>query len=102
MLYMIVSTHTPEACPIANKTSMEKAVSANQRADKVLKALGITMQGMWTDMLAHTVFILVDVPKAELLSQMAIELQLMDWNTQIAHPVVTMQEALSRIPQQKK
>jgi hypothetical protein len=96
MLYMIVSTHTPDTCPIVNPTSMQKMVSANQRMAEVSKALGITVQGSWTDMPAHTIFMLVDAPKPEVLGQMAMELHLIDWNTSVIHPVITMQDAMSR------
>jgi hypothetical protein len=81
---------------------MEKMISANQRMSDVAKALGVTVQGSWTDMPAHTIFMLLDAPKPEALGQMAMELHLMDWNTSIAHPVVTMQEALARVQQLKK
>lgn len=102
MLYMIVSTHTPDTCPIVNPASMEKMVSANQRMGDVAKALGVTVQGTWTDMPAHTIFMLLDAPKPEVLGQMAMELHLMDWNTSIMHPVVTMQESMARVQPRKK
>ncbi len=73
MLYMIVSTHNPDTCPIVNPTSMQKMVSANQRMADVTKALGVTVQGSWTDMPAHTIFMLIDAPKPEVLQQTARE-----------------------------
>lgn len=70
--------------------------------DEVAKALTITFQGSWTDMPAHKIYMLNDAPKPEAFGQMAIELHLMDWNTTIAHPVITMQEALTRAQQHKE
>jgi hypothetical protein len=102
MLYMIVSTHSPDTCPLVNFTSMQKMVSANQRMADVSKALGITVQGSWTDMPAHTIYMLLDAPKPEVLGQMAMELHLIDWNTSVIHPVITMQEAMSRAQQHKE
>jgi hypothetical protein len=102
MLYMIIATHTPETCPMVNATSMEKMVSGTKRMAEVSNALGVSVQGSWTDMPAHTIYMLVDAPKAEALGQMAMELHLMDWNTSVAHPVITMQEALSRAQQHKE
>ncbi len=102
MLYMIVSTHTPDICPMVNRTSMEKMISATKRLPEVAKALGVTVQGSWTDMAAHTIYMLVDTPKAEALGQMGMELHMMDWNTSNAHPVITMQEALSLAQQHKE
>jgi hypothetical protein len=102
MLYMVIATHTPDNCPMTNKVSMEKMVSGTKNMDKVAKALGITIQGSWTDMPAHTIYMLIEAPKAEALGQMAMELHLIDWNTSVAHPVITMQEALSRAQQHKE
>lgn len=102
MLYLIISTHTPDACPVVNPVSMEKMVTANKRMAEVTKALGVTVKGMWTDMPAHAIFTLLDAPKPEVLSQMSIELHMMDWNRSIVHPVVDVQEALSRVQQANK
>ena len=102
MLYMIVSRHTPEACPVVNKTSMEKMVSANQRMGEYTKAIGVTVKGMWTDMPAHTIFMLLDAPNAHLLSKMAFELHLIDNNTSVIYPVITMQEAMAQAQQREK
>ena len=102
MLYMVIARHTPDNCPIINKVSMEKMVSGTKRMAEVAKALGVTVQGSWTDMPAHTIYMLLDAPRAEALGQMAMELHLIDWNTSIVHPVVTMQEAMSRAQQHKE
>jgi len=101
MLYMIVSKHSPESCPVANITTREKLVSANQHLNDVTKALGVNVIGTWTDMPAHMVFMLVDAPKPEALSKMAVELHLADWNTSITHPIITLQEAMTQLQQQK-
>ena len=102
MLYMIISTHSPESCPITNPKSMEKMIFSNQHMDEIAKKLGVTVKGMWADMGAHTTFALLDAPKPELLGQMAVELRLMEWNTSFTHPVITLEEAMAVLQQQKK
>ena len=102
MLYMVISTHNPETCPMINAKSMEKMVYGSKHMAEVSKSLGITVQGSWTDMSAHTIYMLINAPKPETLGQMAMELHLMDWNISNAHPVITMQEALSLAQQHKE
>jgi hypothetical protein len=97
MLFMVVSQHSPESCPMVNETSREKLFTANQRMNEVAKALEIKVIGSWADMPAHMIFMLVDTPKPETPGKMAVELHLLDWNVSTVHPVVTMQEVLAQL-----
>jgi hypothetical protein len=97
MLHMVVATHSPANCPMVDKASGQKLLSANQRSAEVGKKLGATLQGSWTDMPAHITFMLVDAPNAHVVNQMAIELKMMDWNTVVVYAVVTAQEAMANL-----
>jgi muconolactone delta-isomerase len=101
MLHMVVATHGPESCPVVAPDSMNKASSAIKRMGEVTKALGITVQGSWTNMPGHVMYFLLDAPNAHVVNQMAMELQLMDWNTVDVNPVITVQEAMTRLQQRK-
>ena len=101
MLFMIVSQHTAESCPMVNMVSKEKLITSGQRQNEVAKVLGVNVLGSWVDMPAHLIFMLVDAPKAELLGKMAMELHLVDWNISITHPVVTMQDAMAQLQPKK-
>lgn len=101
MLFMIVSKHSPESCPMVNTTSRENLIASNQRMNDVAKSLGVKILGTWADMPAHMIFMLIDAPKPEVLSKMAVELHLVDWNTSITHPVITMQEAMAQLQKKK-
>jgi hypothetical protein len=79
----------------------DKALSVKQRMGEVTKALGITVQGAWTNMPGHTVYFLLDAPNAHVVNQMAMDLHLMDWNTVVVNPVVTLEQAMERLQQQK-
>lgn len=97
MLHMIVATHSPDNCPMNDAALAKKVLAQNQRIPQVSKKLGVTVQGSWTNMLGHITFMLVDAPNAHVLNEMAIELQLMNWNTGVIYPVTTMQEALAHL-----
>ena len=53
----------------------------------------MTVQGGWTNMPAHTVYVLVDAPNAHVVNEVIMEIGLMDWNTVEVNPVLTLQEA---------
>lgn len=97
MLHMIVSTHGPDTCPAVVPALAQKMTANNKRTNDVAKALGVTIQGTWTDMPSHTIFMLVDAPNAHVLGQMAMELHLIDWNKSRVYPVITMQEAITQL-----
>jgi len=99
MLHMVVATHGPDRCPMTDPALAQKLLTANQRMGDVTQKLGVTLQGSWTNMPAHTTFMLVDAPNAHVVDQMAIELKLMDWNTIRVYAVVTMQEAMAHLRQ---
>ena len=48
---------------------------------------------------AHPIYVLVDAPNTNVVNQMAMELRLMDWNTLVVNPVVTLQEAATTAQQ---
>jgi hypothetical protein len=91
---MIVATHGPDTCPMNDAALAKKVLAASQRIPAVSKKLGVTVQGSWTNMPGHITFMLVDASNAHVLNEMAIELQLMNWNTVVMYPVTTLQEAL--------
>jgi len=101
MLHMVVGTHGPDTCAAVVPEVRDKALSALKRMDEVAKRLGITVQGSWTNMPGHTLYFVVDAPNAHVVNQMTVELQLMDWNTVVVNPIITMQEAMARLQQRK-
>jgi hypothetical protein len=101
MLHMVVATHGPETCAAVVPAVAEKALSASTRMSEVTKALGITVQGAWTNMPGHTLYVLLDAPNAHVVNQMAVELHFMDWSTWVVNPVVTLQQATEKLQQQK-
>jgi hypothetical protein len=101
MLHMMVATHGADTCAYAIPALRDKALSAMKRRDEVAKKLGITLKGGWTNMPGHTIYFLCDAPNAHAVNQMAVELQLMDWNTVAVIPLTTFEEAMAMLQQRK-
>ena len=97
MLYMIVSTHSPESCPMGNPETAKKAQSMMQRMDEVAKKYGIKVQGAWNNVPSHTAFMVVDAPNTDALGLMAIDLGTETWTTSRLYPIEPMQASVARI-----
>jgi hypothetical protein len=94
---MVVATHGPDTCAAVVPEVTEKAKAGFQQIGEASKKLGITVQGVWTDMTAHTLYFLVDAPNAHVVSQLFRDIHLMDWNTVVVNPVITLQEAMGTL-----
>jgi muconolactone delta-isomerase len=101
MLHVVVATHSPDTCAAVVPEVRDKAMSSMKRRDEVAKKLGITLQGAWTNMPGHITYLVCDAPNAHVVNQMAAELKLMDWNTVVVTPVITLDDAMTRLQQQK-
>ncbi len=95
MLYMVIATHSPESCPMSNATVRQKTVVNNQKVVELTKKYNVTQQGSWTFFGGHVIYMLVDAPNAHVINQMLMELGIMEWNTVVINPVITMQEAMA-------
>jgi len=102
MLHMLVATHTPDMCAAVVPKWREKALAGFKQMDKTAKALGISMKGSWTNMPAHTIYVVCDAPNAHVVNQLASEMHLVDWNTVVVTPVISFEEAMARLQQASK
>jgi hypothetical protein len=98
MLYMIVSTHGPEICPMDNPEAAKKMRYAIEHMNEVTKKLNIKVNGNWANVAAHTIYMLVDANNAHDISKMAIELRLIEWNTVHINPVLPMADVAKMVP----
>ncbi|MGB2694841.1 MAG: DUF3303 family protein [Dehalococcoidia bacterium] len=101
MLHMLIAEHGADSCPASHQDVREKYLPHMGRRDEVTKKLGVTIQGGWTDMPGHLIYMLVDAPNAHAVTEMAIELHLMDWNTVVVRPVITMEQATEKAASRK-
>ncbi len=97
MLHMVVATHGPDTCAAVVPAAAEMAKAGFQQLGGAAKKLGITVQGTWTNMPAHIMYILVDAPNAHVVNQLFRDIHLMDWNTVVVNPVITLQEAMGSL-----
>jgi hypothetical protein len=94
---MMIAEHGPDTCPASNASLREKFMPHMGRRDEVAKKLGAGIQGSWSDMPGHLLYFVVDAPNAHTVTQLAMELHLMDWNTITVRPVVNMEEATQKV-----
>ena len=92
MLHMVVATHGPETCALLVHEIGDKALTALERMDEVAKGHGANMEGGWSDMSGHTIYMVIDAPNAHIVNQMMMELQFTEWNKVAIHPVVAMRD----------
>ncbi len=97
MLHMAVATHGPDTCAAVVPEVTKIAMAGFQQLGDAAKKLGVTVQGTWTNMPAHTIYFLVDAPDAHAVSQLFRDIRLMDWNTVVVNPVVILQEAMDSL-----
>lgn len=95
MLHMLLATHGPDTCAAAVPEIMDMAMTGFQKMDDVAKSLGITIQGSWANMPGHVIYMVVDAPNAHVVNRLARETQLMNWNTVVVTPIITLDEAVA-------
>jgi len=78
--------------------SAEKMRYAMDHMNEVTKKLNIKVNGNWVNVPAHIIYMLVDASNAHDISRMAIELRLIEWNTVVINPVLTMAEVAKMVP----
>ncbi len=94
MLHMMVATHGPDTCAAVIPDVAEIARAGFGQMGEVSKRLGITVQGAWSNMPGHVLYFLVEAPNAHAVNQLSRDIHLMDWNTVVVNPVITLPEAI--------
>ena len=101
MLHMMIAEHEAESCPASHMSVREAYLPYMARLDETAKPLGATIVGAWANMPAHVLYFVVEAPNAHVVTQLAMDLHLMDWNTVNVHPVVDTQEATRKAGERK-
>ncbi len=94
MLHMVVTTHGPETCAAHDPNIAEIARTGFGSIGEASKKLGVTVEGAWSNMPGHVMYFLMEAPNAHVINQLARDIHLMDWNTVVVNPVVTLTEAI--------
>jgi hypothetical protein len=95
MLFLQISKHAPESCPLNNEKAMKINKSLNSNLDKLLRKYGVKMVGGWHDPNNHR-FVMVWDASFEALMKLSMEPEMIAWggfhNTEIC-PVMTFEES---------
>ena len=94
MLHMLIARHGPDTCPASQPDYREKYLPQFAQLGEIGKKHNVKVEGGWTNMPAHTTYILVDAPDAQAVCDLAADSQLMNWNwIESLLPVMTMADA---------
>ena len=63
-LHMVINRHSPDDCAFRDDTSREALMSGLDSLSVTASEQGASVEGIWLNMAAHTIFILIDAPDA--------------------------------------
>jgi hypothetical protein len=94
MLFMQISRHSPESCPMNNEKAMKASSNLNAKMDKLTKKHGVKIVGAWHDGANHRFVFLWDA-SFDALMKLSMEPEMMAWgafhNNEV-FPVMTLEE----------
>jgi uncharacterized protein with GYD domain len=97
MLFLQISKHAPESCPMHNEKVKKAAEDLMGKLGQLTKKHGIKIVGSWAAIPEHLMVIVYDAPNMEALIKFAMEPEAMNWsgyNTTETMPVMTTEEAM--------
>ena len=65
MLFLVISKHTAESCPMHNEKVRKISIDAANKMDKLMKKYRIKVVGSWTSIPDHTNVSVYDAPSME-------------------------------------
>lgn len=100
VLFLQTSKHSPDSCPIHNKTVNKIFKNYNAKLGALLKKHGMKMVGGWVLMPEHTTVMIFDVPDPNAMIKFMGEPEFMAWQSyQIVktRPVATWEEVMKKL-----
>lgn len=97
MLFMQISKHAPESCPMHNEKAKKAFADLMAKLGPLTKKHGIKLVGSWTSMPEHLIVNVFDAPNMETLLKLTMEPISMNWlayNTTETRPVMTTEEVM--------
>jgi hypothetical protein len=82
---------------MVNAETKNKLQSNTARSQELSKSLGVAVQGSWTNLAAHVIYMLLDAPNAHVITQWCNELKILDWSRAEINPLITSQEAMKQL-----
>jgi uncharacterized protein with GYD domain len=97
MLFLQISKHTAESCPMHDEKVKKLAVNLMKKRGRLTKKHGIKVIGSWAAMPEHFMVSVYDAPSMEAMMKFSMEPEVMAWigyNTSEMRPVMTLEEAM--------
>jgi hypothetical protein len=97
MLFLQISKHAPESCPMHNEKVKKATADLMAKMDELTKKYGIKIVGGWNAPSDHSVVVVYDVPSFEALMKFSMEPEVMDWSgyhTTESKAVLTFEESM--------
>jgi hypothetical protein len=97
MLFLQISKHAPESCPMHNEQAKKVTADLMAKMDQLTKKYGIKIVGGWNSMSDHSVVVVYDVSSFEALMNFSMEPEVMAWtgyNDTETKPVITIEESM--------
>jgi len=97
MLFLQISRHTAESCPMHNEKTKKLLMDLVGKMDKLAKKYKVKVVGNWVFPPDHTMVSVYDAPSMEVLLKFSMEPEVTAWmsyNTTELKPVMTLEETL--------
>jgi hypothetical protein len=97
MLYMQISTHSPESCPMHNEKVKKATVDLMMKMDSLTKKHKIKVIGGWHSGSDHQSVVVFDAPSIDSVMGFSMEPEVMIWTSYhntVVKPVTTLEESM--------
>lgn len=97
MLFLQISRHSPESCPMHNEKVKKATVDLMAKFGSLTKKHGIKVIGGWHSSPDHQTVIVFDAPNLDSVMKFSMEPEVMIWSgyhTTEIKPVVTLEESM--------
>ena len=101
MLFLQISRHSPESCPMHNEAVKKATVDLMAKFDQLLKKHGIKVIGGWNAGDDHSIVVVYDVPSLEAIMNFSMEPEVMVWSsyhTTETKMVMTLEDSMKMLP----
>ena len=79
MYVMMISTHSPESCPIHNQETKKVMQTVIKQLPVLADKHGVTITGIWTNVGTHTNYVICDTPSLDSFMALGQEPELAGW-----------------------
>ena len=97
MLFLQISKHSPESCPMHHEKAKKAMEDLASKMGPLTKKHGIKVIGTWVAVPMHLIVAVYDAPNMEAMLKFSMEPEAMAWmgyNTTETMPVMTLEEVM--------